>query len=82
MTDHCPACPFRGCPGCEYQGGANPVAKRDVCYGGGYAGHGRKDPGTCVNRPGAWPNRYPKARRFDTMSVPTRAAPRDPFGGT
>lgn len=23
MTDHCPACPFRGCPDCRYQGDAH-----------------------------------------------------------
>lgn len=23
MTDHCPSCPFKGCPDCRYQGGTH-----------------------------------------------------------
>ena len=23
MTDHCPSCPFKGCPDCRYQGDAH-----------------------------------------------------------
>ncbi len=23
MTDHCPTCPFKGCPDCRYQGDAH-----------------------------------------------------------
>ena len=29
MTDHCPACPFKGCDSCAYKGSETVTAQRD-----------------------------------------------------
>lgn len=48
-----PLYPFTACTGCEYQGGANPVVRRDVSSTNDYARRTNDAPGAVLGRSGS-----------------------------